>query len=91
MLENKNAPVLLVTSPEHMFRAIRTFEKAGCKQVSGEAAFAEVIDPQALEKELPESSGKTIWRYNLWNYWIYEIIVLREYAAIVYYYCKGWI
>ena len=30
-------------------------------------------------------------RYNLWSYLIYEIRAAREYAAITYYWLRGWI
>lgn len=86
--------VLLVTSPEHMYRAVKTFMKAGFTHTEGMPAFEIPIDEEKI-KDVQNSNDtrvKTLsLRYNLWSYLQYEIIVMREYCAIAYYKIKGWI
>lgn len=86
--------LLIVTSPEHMYRAIKTFKKAGFKKVYGFPTFENPVDP---EKVKDKQHAKDVWiksltlRYNMWSYLNYELIVMREYCAIAYYKLKGWI
>jgi uncharacterized SAM-binding protein YcdF (DUF218 family) len=86
--------VLLITSPEHMYRSVKAFEKVGFVMVGGMAAFDRPIDP---EKVADTGKAKDIrvkslsLRYNMWSYLHYELLVLREYSAICYYRLKGWI
>lgn len=91
---------LLVTSPEHLRRSVLTFQKAGFDKLGGVPAF-----PVALEGNLMVSAkqtGKTATgvpeignnlqvRYQFWNHLIYEIVLLREYCALMYYKINGWI
>ena len=92
--ETKGKSVLLITSPEHMYRSVKVFKKAGFVSVGGMAAFDTPIDPS---KAADSGTGtdtrvKSLnLRYNLWSYLHYELYVLREYAAIAYYKLKGWI
>jgi uncharacterized SAM-binding protein YcdF (DUF218 family) len=83
----------IITSPEHMFRSVATFRKAGFKNVGGMAAFEEAISENSLmgnqNKRL--KSERLNLRYNMWNYLKYEISVVREYFAIAYYKIRGWI
>ncbi|MBN1198264.1 MAG: YdcF family protein [Bacteroidales bacterium] len=92
-------PILLITSPEHLYRAVLTFQKAGFRQVDGVPTFE-----QDLESDLGFSSrrlGGRAWvpdvgenitlRYRFWNYLQYEFIILREWVAIAYYWLMGWI
>lgn len=89
---NKNAiSLLIVTSPEHMYRSIRTFQKVGFSDVGSLAAFEIPIDAIKLENSKEKRSVGLLLRYNMWSYLNYEILVLREYVAITYYKLKGWI
>jgi uncharacterized SAM-binding protein YcdF (DUF218 family) len=86
--------MLLITSPEHMYRSVKAFRKVGFAGVGGLAAFDKPIDP---EKATDTGKAKDIrvkslnLRYNMWSYLHYELFVLREYSAICYYKLKGWI
>ena len=94
MIENKSASLLLITSPEHMYRCIHAFRKVGFKDVGGDSAFEVPNDKKQLkDKDLKDKlrvKNLTL-RYNLWSYMQYEIVVVREYIAISYYWFKGWI
>jgi uncharacterized SAM-binding protein YcdF (DUF218 family) len=83
----------LVTSPDHMFRAVRTFRKAGFAIVGGFATFEQDIEERKLVKRPGRKSEHQVLqlRYNMWNYLKYEIIILRECCAITYYKLRGWI
>jgi uncharacterized SAM-binding protein YcdF (DUF218 family) len=89
-----NLSLLLITSPEHTYRSVKTFIKAGFTKVGGLAAFDTPIDP---EKVTDQDISRDIrikslsLRYNMWSYLHYELIVMREYCAIGYYKLKGWI
>lgn len=90
--------LLIVTSPDHLTRAIKCFNKLDFKQIRGQAAFAAVInfDLSLEEKELlgnkyiPEVSNVQI-RYTFWNYLKLETACFREYFALAYYKAKRWI
>jgi len=83
--------LLIITTPEHMFRSIKSFRKAGFTKVGGLPAFEKPSDEEKLiSKEEKERVNLSI-RYNMWSYLNYELLVLREYSAIVYYKLKGWI
>jgi uncharacterized SAM-binding protein YcdF (DUF218 family) len=96
MLGKENAANLtlrIITSPEHMYRAIRTFRKVGFYQAGGTPTFEKVIAEEKLMKGVnrrKEKTGLTL-RYRIWSYMVYEIIVVREFMAIVYYKVRGWI
>lgn len=95
-----SSPTVIVTSPEHMYRSLLTFRKAGLSKVGGEAAFE-----RALESELrfngkklggrklpaPEIGEELQLRYQFWNHLKYQVICYREYAALAYYWLKDWI
>lgn len=96
---NFNSTVLIVTSPDHMYRATKVFIKAGLVKTGGEPAFEKAIE-SALEYNDDELGGNkyildvgnnTQFRYQFWNHLKYQIIVYREYFAIAYYKIKGWI
>ena len=92
--EAKEGPVLLITSPEHMYRSIRAFEAVGFADVAGTAAFESPLSEKDItdeEKPGDRQVRNLDLRYNMWSYLQYEIVVLREYTAIVYYKLKGWI
>ncbi len=92
--------VLIVTSPEHMRRAILAFEKTGFQYVNGVPAFDAVHDFELIFKDeelggknrfLPEIGNNTQIRYQFWKHLEYEIIFIREIVALGYYNLKGWI
>jgi uncharacterized SAM-binding protein YcdF (DUF218 family) len=91
--------LLLISSPEHLHRAVLTFRKAGFSRVNGQAAWERAIESD-LEfrgrklggrKLVPEIGDNLAVRYNFWTQMNYELLVLREWAALTYYYIKGWI
>ncbi len=93
-------PVLLVTSPEHMRRAVLCFQKAGFEKVNALPAFENAVeadlsftdDELGGNKLLIPDVGKNInMRYQLWNHLKYEILIAREMTALVYYKSRGWI
>lgn len=89
-----SSPILIVSSPEHMYRALNSFRALGFEEVGGEAGFEVPSDEDGLKSKEEEEEDKIQnlnLRYNLWSYLQYEIIVAREYAAITYYWLKGWI
>lgn len=85
--------LMVVTSPQHIYRSVKVFENVGFKSVGGMASFEKavaeenLIDPGAEKEQVTNLN----LRYNMWNYMKYQIIVMREYAAIAYYWLKGWI
>lgn len=85
--------IRIVTSPDHMFRAIRTFRKLGFEHVGGSPAFESAIDEERLIRGRKKESEKRFlnFRYNMWSYLKYEITIAREFCAIGYYKLKGWI
>ena len=93
-------PILLVTSPEHMRRAVLSFRKAGFEYVNALPAFENALeadlkftdDELGGNKLLVPDVGKSIsFRYQFWNHLKYEILVAREMAAMVYYKMRAWI
>lgn len=97
LLGRQDMRILIVTSPEHMYRAILTFRKAGFSKVNGlpafENAFEEelLITPGEKGKAVKRLDQNTSLRYNMWSYLQYEIKVLRELAALMYYKLAGYI
>ncbi len=95
-----NDPILLITSPEHMRRSVLSFQKTGFEKVNALPAF-----PNALEAKLdfeddelggnktlsPDVGHNLSFRYQVWTHLKYEILILREFAAILYYKLRGWI
>jgi uncharacterized SAM-binding protein YcdF (DUF218 family) len=91
--------ILIITSPEHLYRAVRSFRKAGFMKVDGVPAFETAIeyvlsfDDSILggNKWMP-SIGKNLGlRYEFWTQLHYEQLIIREWLAIGYYKIKGWI
>src|SRR5690554_814718 len=85
--------IVIVSSAEHMYRSVRSFEKAGFLKVGSSAAFEFPPDEEDLKdktKKTKKIQNLTL-RYNVWSYMQYEIHVMREYTAIVYYWLNGWI
>ncbi|MBU2649975.1 MAG: YdcF family protein [Bacteroidetes bacterium] len=91
--------VILVTSPEHMYRAVLTFRKAGFEITEGFPAFERAIESDILFKDdklggrsyVPDVGQSIQLRYQFWNHLHYEILILRESFALLYYKIKGWI
>ncbi len=85
--------ILIVSSAEHIYRSIKAFEKVGFKNVGSGAAFDSPIEEESLKRKQKDDNRiqNVTLRYNFWNYMQYEIRVIREYFAIVYYWLKGWI
>ena len=86
--------LLIVSSPEHLFRAIKTFRKAGFVNVGAVPAFDTPVDEEKIKDKEGTKDMRVrnlMLRYNMWSYLNYELIVLREYCAITYYKIKGWI
>jgi hypothetical protein len=92
--------ILLVSSPEHMRRAVKTFRKAGFTHVSALPAFESALEANLLFKDkdlggnkltVPDIGGSISVRYQFWNHLKYEILIAREIAALGYYKLRGWI
>lgn len=90
--------IIVVTSPEHLKRTIKCFNKAGFQQVRGMAAYESTVDfnlsleNQRLKgREDVPNVESTRLRYTFWNYLKLEIDTYREYLALFYYRIKGWI
>jgi uncharacterized SAM-binding protein YcdF (DUF218 family) len=92
--------ILLVTSPEHMRRAVLVFKKAGFKKVSALPAFENASEANLIFKDdelggnktlIPNIGNNTEVRYQFWNHLKYEILIAREMAALTYYKLRGWI
>jgi len=92
-------PIVIVTSPEHIYRSVLCFNKVGFEKVSGQPASEVMLetDLRIQSKKLggnsavPDVGNSISIRYKFWEYLKYEITVLREYLAIAYYWMSGWI
>jgi len=93
-------PILLVTSPEHMRRAVLCFQKAGFEKVNALPAFENDLEADLTFKDDELGGNKTLvpdvgkninMRYQLWNHLKYEILIARELVALAYYKLRGWI
>ena len=99
LIPETTANILLVSSPEHIYRSVHVFERIGFKNVGSFACFERNInvsleyDTDQIEgnKYVPDIGGNQQLRYQFWNHLKYEIVLLREYMAITYYYLQGWI
>ncbi len=91
--------IALVSAPENMYRSVKTFRRAGFRQVCGAPAWDHAMDHDFTYAHkriggkafVPDVSTATDLRYTFWNYLKLEITCLREYAAIAYYALNGWI
>jgi uncharacterized SAM-binding protein YcdF (DUF218 family) len=92
-------PLLVVTSPAHLYRSVKSFEKVGFINVGGKPAFESMLETDLRLKEenlggnelIPDAGNSISIRYQFWDYLKYEVDVAREYIAITYYRLKGWI
>jgi len=97
--EAVSAKVIIVSSPEHIYRSILVFKKAGFTNIGACPSFENGVsvdlsyDETKLggRKHVPDVGNNLIMRYNFWSYFKLEITCLREYTALGYYYIKGWI
>lgn len=92
--------ILLVTSPEHMRRAVLVFKKAGFTKVNALPTFENAIEANLFFEDdklggdkllVPDIGDNTAVRYQFWNHLKYEILIAREMAALGYYWLRGWI
>jgi uncharacterized SAM-binding protein YcdF (DUF218 family) len=96
---NRKSSILLITSPEHLYRAVLAFRKAGFLKVDGLPAFEQAIESDITfnarklggRKFIPDIGSSITLRYQFWTQMNYELLILREFAAIFYYKLKGWI
>jgi uncharacterized SAM-binding protein YcdF (DUF218 family) len=97
LITETSPSLLLITSPDHMYRSVLTFRKQGFENTGGMATFEHALEQELLiEKDKKgkvkdKSSQMLGLRYNFWGYLNYQIIVLREYLAIGYYKLRGYI
>ena len=92
---------LLITSPNHMKRALLTFRKAGFNAITGCSEFGESLtaDLHYTREELggpaavalPDIGQSYALRYSFWNNLHYQYRVLHELAGLTYYKLMGWI
>ena len=92
--------ILIVTSPEHMRRAVLVFKKAGFTRLSALPAFENALEADLVFKDdelggnklpVPDIGNHTSVRYQFWNHLKYEILIAREMVALGYYKLRGWI
>lgn len=92
--------LLLVSSPEHIRRAVLTFRKAGFTKINALPAFENALEANLVFKDdelggnklpVPNVGSSITVRYQFWNHLKYEILIAREMAALSYYKLRGWI
>ena len=92
--------LLLVTSPEHMRRAVLVFKKLGFERVNALPAFENALEADLIFQDdelggnklpVPDIGNHISIRYQFWNHLKYEILIARELAALGYYKLRGWI
>lgn len=92
--------LLVVTSPEHMYRSLLVFRKVGFAKVGGEAAFEKALEAELNYRDNKLGGRKVPWtdvgdelqlRYQFWNHLKYQVICYREYVALAYYSLRDWI
>lgn len=94
----KNVNCVLITSPEHMMRAIETFRKAGFQKVGGEPTFSwagnadyRYRDRKLGGRNIPIETGSNLQlRYQFWNHMRYQLLCYRELIAYSWYRIRGW-
>lgn len=90
-IDKNDLSILIVTAPEHMYRAVKTYEKAGFSHVFCMATYEKPISEDKLGSKDNMTGVNLSLRYNVWSYLNYELLVIKEYTAIGYYKFKGWI
>jgi uncharacterized SAM-binding protein YcdF (DUF218 family) len=96
---SRNASLLIITSPEHLYRAVLAFRK-GCQlRTDGVPAFEAAIESDITfddrllggRRWMPRIGKNISARYEFWTQMHYEQLITREWIAIVYYKLQGWI
>ncbi|MEI7881469.1 MAG: YdcF family protein [bacterium] len=77
------APVVIVTTPPHLRRALLCFRHEGFRNVTGFAAVSGEVEA--------DLGAHTAWRYGFWGNLDNCLRVLRELTALAQYWVKGWI
>ena len=96
---NRQSSLLIVSSPEHICRAVLTFKKAGFLKVDGLPAFEKTIEADldfnartlGARPWMPDVGSNITLRYQFWMQMGYEFLALREYIALTYYKLQGWL
>ncbi|MEI8004714.1 MAG: YdcF family protein [Bacteroidota bacterium] len=96
---SKFKSLLIVTSPEHLRRAVLTFKKTCFLKVDGVPAFEEAIESDLSftgrrlggRRWVPDIGNNITLRYQFWTQLHYEELILREVFALGYYWIQGWI
>lgn len=91
--------LLIITSPEHLYRAVHSFRKAGFFRTDGQAAWEQAIESDLAFQGahlggrtlIPDIGDNLSVRYQCWTQLDYLLRVTREWLAIGYYRLKGWI
>lgn len=92
--------IAIVTSPEHLNRAVGSFRKAGFTAVDGLPAFEMALESDLSYNDralggrrwiIPGIGRNIIFRYQFWTQLRYEELIVREMFATAYYKLKGWI
>jgi uncharacterized SAM-binding protein YcdF (DUF218 family) len=94
-----NKKVVIITSPEHMYRSIECFKKLNFLTIGGEPCFEHQIDADLVyddnllggRKNNIKIGNKIQLRYQFWNHLKYQILVYREFTAYLYYKFRGWV
>ena len=94
-----NPSILIVSSPEHIYRAVLTFKKAGFTRIDAIPAFEEAIESNLSfqgrrlggRRWVPDIGSNITLRYQFWTQMHYEELLLREMFALGYYWVQGWI
>lgn len=94
-----SSAILIVTSPEHLQRAVLTIKKAGFLKVDGVPAFEAAIESDITfndailggRKWIPGVGENLALRYKFWTQLRYEELMMREFLAMFYYKLKGWV
>jgi len=91
---------VIVTSPEHVRRAILCFRKEGVKHIGGIPAFEQPVGanlsidrmgPDGQGQSFPILGGSLLLRYEFWTQLKYELLCCRELAALGWYMLMDWI
>lgn len=83
--------IRIVSSPIHIRRAVSTFAKAGTGSVCGIAAWDIPLNEQDLEGKDGGPAGALSVRYNVWTQLQFEVLLVREWLALGYYWFRDWI
>lgn len=91
---------VIVTSPEHVRRAILCFRREGVKHIGGLPAFEQPVGanlsidkmgPNGQGQPFPVFGGSLMLRYEFWTQLKYELLCCRELAALAWYTLMDWI